>query len=255
MALQNESKINQLMREWPSSAIYLSKWMKENGFSDQLISWYKKSGWIEPIGAGAFVRKGSEFNWFSAVYALQQQAGIRLHPGGRAALALQGQSHYLELGQQQVILFGPLGTHLPKWFRDYHWNAKVNLITTSFLPVGLGLVPVKENSFEIEVSSPARAIMECLYLAPERFDLVECYQLMEGLNNPRPDEVSHLLEYCSSVKVKRLFLYMAEKAGHSWLDYINRGFIDLGKGKRHLVKDGVYIAKYGITVPKEIASS
>lgn len=153
------------------------------------------------------------------------------------------------------MLFGPLGTHLPKWFRDYRWDAKISLVTTSFLPASLGLEPVKENSFEVEVSSPARALMECLYLAPERFDLMECYQLMEGLNNPRPDDVRDLLESCSSVKVKRLFLYMAEKAGHSWLEYVNKEFIDLGKGKRHLVKDGVYISKYGITVPKEIASS
>jgi hypothetical protein len=27
--------------------------------------------------------------------------------------------------------------------------------------------------------------MECLYLAPEKQELAECYQLMEGLNNLR----------------------------------------------------------------------
>jgi len=67
---------------------------------------------------------------------------------------------------------------------------------------------------DIEVSSPERSIMECLYLAPERMDLVECYQIMKGLVNLRPGLAQELLERCRSVKVKRLFLFMAEKTGH-----------------------------------------
>lgn len=42
------------------------------------------------------------------------------------------------------------------------------------------------------------------------------FELMEGLNNLRPNQVQDLLEKCESVKVKRLFLYLAEKAGHEW---------------------------------------
>jgi hypothetical protein len=54
------------------------------------------------------------------------------------------------------------------------------------------------------------------------------------------------------VKVKRLFMYMAEKAGHSWFTYIDLKNIDLGKGKRSIVKNGVYNAKYQITIPREL---
>lgn len=63
--------------------------------------------------------------------------------------------------------------------------------------------------------------MECLYLAPEKQQLLECYEMMEGLNNLRPNLVQQLLEACQSVKVKRLFLYMAEKSGHDWVKYLN----------------------------------
>ena len=77
---------------------------------------------------------------------------------------------------------------------------------------------------------------------------------MEGLNNLRPDTVQQLLEACSSVKVKRLFLYMAEKAQHPWLNYLDLQKIDLGKGNRSLVEKGVYVSKYKITVPKELAA-
>jgi len=94
--------------------------------------------------------------------------------------------------------------------------------------------------------------MECLYLAPLKQELTECYELMEGLNNLSPKQVQTLLEICQSVKVKRLFLYMAEKAQHSWFKQLDVTKVDLGKGKRSIVKSGVLIDKYGITVPKEL---
>jgi len=75
---------------------------------------------------------------------------------------------------------------------------------------------------------------------------------MEGLNNLRPDLIQKLLEECMSVKVKRLFLYMAEKAGHTWVSCLNLERVDLGIRKRALVKKGVYVPKYQITVPAEL---
>lgn len=67
----------------------------------------------------------------------------------------------------------------------------------------------------------------------------------------RPQTVQELLEQCTSVKVKRLFLYLAEKAGHEWAKYLDLSKVDLGKGKRALVKGGEYVTKYQMTVPKE----
>jgi hypothetical protein len=76
---------------------------------------------------------------------------------------------------------------------------------------------------------------------------------MEMLNGLRPNLLQQLLEENNSVKVKRLFLYMAEKAGHSWFNDLNLERIDLGKGKRSNVKDGVYDPKYQITIPRDLA--
>jgi hypothetical protein len=67
----------------------------------------------------------------------------------------------------------------------------------------------------------------------------------------RPDKVQLLLELCSSVKVKRLFLYMAEKQNHFWFNDLDLDKINLGAGKRMIVKNGVLDAKYQITVLKE----
>jgi hypothetical protein len=78
---------------------------------------------------------------------------------------------------------------------------------------------------------------------------------MEGLNNLRPSSIQNLLEKCTSVKVKRLFLYLADKVGHEWFSFINLDNFDLGSGKRSIVAGGVYVSKYQITVPKELDSA
>ena len=122
------------------------------------------------------------------------------------------------------------------------------------LPEDMGLSDEKEREFTFKASSAERAILECLHLAPKSFDLVECYQIMEGLTNLRPKLVQQLLEACTSIKAKRLFLFMAEKAGHQWLQYLDVSKVNLGAGARSLIDGGTYIAKYKITVPKELAA-
>ena len=56
--------------------------------------------------------------------------------------------------------------------------------------------------------------------------------------------MQQLLENCTSVKVKRLFLYLAEKSDHEWVKFLNKEIIDLGKGKRSFAKKGVYVPQY-----------
>jgi hypothetical protein len=71
---------------------------------------------------------------------------------------------------------------------------------------------------------------------------------MEGFTTLRPKLVSELLECCNSIKVKRLFLFLAEHYNHTWVRSISK--VDLGSGKRLVVKNGCFDRKYGITVPK-----
>lgn len=51
------------------------------------------------------------------------------------------------------------------------------------------------------------------------------------------------------IKVKRLFLYMAERHQHPWLAQIQTARITPGTGKRVLIKHGVLDPQYQITVP------
>jgi len=57
-----------------------------------------------------------------------------------------------------------------------------------------------------------------------------------------------LLESCSSVKGKRLFLYYAREASHSWYPALDRSRINLGAGKRELVKGGKLDKEFLLTV-------
>jgi len=192
-------------------------------------------------------------DYLGGIYALQAQLGSTVHPAGKTALELQGKAHYLKQSTKRVQLFGGVGENLPLWFKKQDWGAVLECNLTSFLPPAIGLIEIEHKSFKVKVSSPARAVMECLYLAPRLQPLVEVYELMEGLNNLRPRLVQQLLEQCTSIKVKRLFLYMADKAGHDWFDYLDMNKVNQGAGKRSIAENGVYDPKYKITVPKELA--
>ena len=252
MSTDNKLKINQLLSTNPPGIVFLSSWLVQQGYSLDLQKRYRKSDWLTSIGTGAMIRSGQDVTYEGAIYALQKQAGLFVHPGGKTALALLGKAHYLEMAQKKVTLFGGADERLPAWFLNHDWGLQLEYHSSSFLPPDLGLTEIERKTFSIKISNAPRAMMECLYLAPKQQELLECFQLMEGLNNLRPKQVQQLLEACSSIKVKRLFLYLAEKANHSWFQYLDVTKIDLGKGKRSIIKDGVYNSKYKITIPKEL---
>ncbi|MBE2191089.1 MAG: type IV toxin-antitoxin system AbiEi family antitoxin [Alphaproteobacteria bacterium] len=251
MTTSNESKINKILQAAPPGTVLMSSWLASQGYSLDLQKYYKKSNWLTSLGTGASIRTGDKVDYFGGLYALQTQAGLSVHVGGRTALSLMGRGHYVDFSGGRTVLFGGAKEKLPMWFRKYDWGTRIDYYATSFMPENIGLVDLGRPGFTVKVSSAARAIMECLYLAPQNQELFECYELMEGMNDLRPQSVQELLENCSSVKVKRLFLYLAEKLKHDWLEFVDLSNVDLGSGTRSLVKNGVYIDKYKITVPKE----
>ena len=87
---------------------------------------------------------------------------------------------------------------------------------------------------------------------PLNESLTECYEIMEGLSTLRPLTTQTVLDSSKSVKANRLFLYLAEKADHAWFKHIKTEKIQLGSGKRSIIRGGAYNAKYLITVNKEL---
>ncbi|MDG5800783.1 type IV toxin-antitoxin system AbiEi family antitoxin [Marinilabiliaceae bacterium ANBcel2] len=253
MTTNNKTYLKSLFRLLQPGCVVTVDWLEKNGINRNLQNYYLKSGWLEAIGRGAYKKPGDTVEWQGALNAIQKQTETKVHIGGLSALTLQGFSHFLRMSNETLYLFSPLKTKLPKWFVDYDWKLDVQHYQSSFLPSDSGIKEMEQKQIFLNVSTPERAIMECLYLAPQKLDLVECYQIFEGLVNLKPKLVTELLNDCNSVKVKRLFLYMAEKANHQWFPFLKADQISIGTGNRMLAEKGVYIPKYSLSVPKELA--
>ncbi len=253
MTTQNETKLKTLIKSIKPGTVVLASWLEGKGISRNLLSYYLRSGWLEPVGRGAYIRTGDNVDWKGGLIAMQEQAGTDVHVGALSALTLQGLSHYFRLGKEILFLFSPYKTRLPKWFEDYNWQTQLFHQQTSFLPKDVGITNYSDNNLSIKISSPERSILECLYLSPKMLDLMECYHLMENMVNLKPKLLQELLENCDSYKVNRLFLFLAEKARHQWLDFMDTSKIKLGNGNRRLTENGTYVAKYQLTIPKELA--
>ena len=247
-----DNKLNKLLQDIPKGAVILSSWLTSKGYSHSLQHRYLKSHWLESIGSGAFKRENDEITVFGALHALQFQSNKYIHLGGISALGLLGFAHYIKMSEKSYSFYAQTGFKLPEWFKkNEEWKGH-QLFCSSFLPPQLGIIDYNLGNFKIKISTPLRALMECLEIAPKNFDLEEVYLIMEGLTSLNPMEIQKLLESCTSIKVKRLFLYYSEVSNHTWFKYLNIDKINLGAGKRSMVKDGIYNEKYMITVPQKI---
>ena len=83
----------------------------------------------------------------------------------------------------------------------------IKYMTTSFLGDELlGVETMAVNQHDVLVSSPERAILECLNLPDASSSLLDIYYIMEGMTTLRPKLIQTLLEVFTSQKVTRLFI-------------------------------------------------
>src|SRR5262245_32397156 len=138
MSTERTTKINQLLNEQPPGVVFQSSWLVKHGYTPELQKRYRKSQWLESIGSGAMIRAGEHVTYEGAVYALQKQTSLTIHPGGKTALALAGRSHYLDLSPTKVFLFGTRSETLPSWFEKHDWGVSIDYHPTTFLPPSTG---------------------------------------------------------------------------------------------------------------------
>ena len=117
---------------------------------------------------------------------------------------------------------------------------------------GLVVQPWGHWHWPLTLSSPERAILELLDELPNHETFHQADMLMEGMATLSPRRLQKLLEICRSVKVKRLFLFFADRHPHAWVKRLDKDAITLGTGKRMLVKGGKLNKAYQITVPEEM---
>ena len=252
MSAPATSKLNRLLQAIPKGAVVTTPRLLELGVSPQLARKYIDSGWLTRLGHGAFARAGDQTDWAGGLWALQKGLGLSVHVAGRTALELLGRSHYVLLGvNQEITLVSDGREQLPAWFTRQPWAARVMHRCVSLFEViaDEAASSLDCGDFMVTASSPERAIVEAMHLATGNPQVAHACLLMDGLNTLRPAVVQVLLEGCRSVKAKRLFLWSAETAGHAWVDSLDLGPIDLGRGKRQIYQVGKLDRKYQITVP------
>jgi len=278
MGSQDRGKVNQLAGLLDEGLLASTSWLEEHGYSRPLLGKYVEGGWLEAPARGVYRRPGPPLKWQHVVASLQLLHESYMHVGGKTALVQRGLGHYVQMGgKETILLYGP--DVLPSWVNKLGLEERFTARPDAMLgalrarrdrhgalsdfhdqPLGakkldeLGLREVSWGAWDWKLlfSSEERAILELLQDVPARESVYEADVLMQGLVNLRPQRVMGLLKACKSVKVKRLFLALAERHGHAWFKHLDQDKLDLGRGKRMLVAGGKLHPKYLVTLPADL---
>jgi len=256
MAMQNKGKLNQLQELLPEGLLADAAWLSRKGYSTALRSQYVSAGWLTQPVRGVYRRAHGTASWQQAVVSLQTHLLSDAVPvvGGRTALELQGYGHYLPQDEREVYFYG--NRKPPNWLTKLPLDAVFVFRKDGTLfrndPVTTGTTSVPWKDWPLTLSTPERAVLQLLDELPARESFHQVDKLFEGLANLSPHRLQKLLADCKSVKVKRLFFFFADRHRHGWLKHLNKKKVDLGSGKRVLVKDGKLDPAYQITLPEEL---
>jgi len=249
-------KINRIFTEWKDGEIHTISWFEGYEISRPLIFKYLNRGLIEKLGGGAYAKANGELNWQAGIIAAQAELKIPIHVSGRSALELLGVSHYLSLGPRPIIYIAVREKiKIPIWLRKHDWKVDFQFSVSRLINREIGLTEHKNQHSELIISTRERAILELI----EKVDLSDSFEILdnyfEGLTNIRSKLTQELLENCNSIKVKRIFLFMAVKFQLPILKKLNLKKINLGSGKRVVALNGRLDKNFNITVPKSIDES
>ena len=238
----------------PEGQLANRRWLRLQGFHRPRVDSFLRSGKIEAVARGVYRRPGPPLKWEHVVFSLNEM-GYPVRVGGRTALEMQGLAHYLPMGKpQRIDLYGQ--SKLPGWLNVFQESFRFEVRTRKLfdeLPdAWIHHRPFGAWDWPIPYSTPEMAMLEMLAGVRDAAGFSLAEKFFESAVNLRPEIVQSLLLSCSQVKAKRLFLWFADRHGHAWRERLSTEGIDLGRGKRMLVKGGTYDANYQITVPREM---
>lgn len=259
MAMQNKDMNKPdtvlLSTALPDGLVVNRKWFKEKGFDRTAVDYYVRSGKLVRVGRGAYRRPGPSLKWEHIVYSLQE-SGCSVHVGGRSSLDLQGIAHYLPMGGMQTVeLYGI--NKLPGWLSGSGSAAKISARGSGGfdkLPDdALTAIPFGHWDWPLNFATMELALFELLDDVHDEsgFSLADTY--FQSATVLRPKMLNSLLQDCKRIRTKRLFLWYADRHQHQWLKKIYKDTVDIGSGKRMIVKGGVLDKTYNITVPRSMA--
>lgn len=253
--INNEQSIKRLEQVLLDGQVVNRKWLQGKGYERFTIDYYIRSGKLESVSRGIYRRPGPPLKWEHLVYSLQE-LGTALHIGGQSALELQGFTHYLSLGSEKnlVTLYGK--DKISAWINNIDEKIKF----TAFTQKGFSKLP--ENSittmtfghwdWKISLSTVELALFELLTQVKDEADFLVVDKYFESATILRPLLLNKLLQESTHIQTKRLFMWFLDRHSHQWVDKIDRDNINLGSGKRTIIKGGAFDKKYNITVPREM---
>lgn len=202
------------------------------------------------LSKGVMYRTGDRLSAYTALSCYNMQLGKKFRVAAHSALELFGFNHYVPMGKPMLMVAHDK-QRVPEWMRLDVFDRVIKPFSTDTFSEVQTTRIVKDET-NLLVSTPEQAFLECLLLVPQQYSYMDLFYIMEQLTTLRPEKLQLLLETTKSLKVKRMFLYMSEKAGHYWYNALDTSRIKLGTSKLQLVKNGVYVSKYKITVPKDL---
>lgn len=244
----------------PESMIVTRNWLIEKASLDKhAIDNLVKSEQLKSLWKGLYTRGNVQLSWQTMVYTLQTVMKTDYVVGGVSALELKGFSHYLPVAKKDTIhLYG--NDKLPIWTNKLSENIAFVRHTRNELFSGMereisgkytSSVYWKEGFKDLIISCPERACLEMLNDVPRKISFEHADQLIQGMTSLSPRTLQCLLEACTNVKVKRLFLWFASRHNYTWFSKLDTEHISLGSGNRVIAKQGTLDKKYKITVPKD----
>ena len=243
----------------PISMVATKPWLLDQGLNLHFVDNAIRSRTLLPLASGVYVLYEKSVRWPGVVASLQRMSEKPIHVGGLTALDLAGLTHFLLTGSEvRVHIFSE--SPLPSWINRIPLAARFERHSTLRLwPESVMTNPrfLREYSWQdglppIAYSCPEKALLEVLTEVPSAVSFEHADALMQGLSNLSPKKIDALLRTCRSIKVKRLFLWLAERNGHPWYKRLEPTEYDLGSGKRVLAQHGRLHARWAITVPKEM---
>jgi len=229
--------------------LLLTPYLKRHGISKSHVQNYVRSGWLEVVYGGVYKKPNKTISWSSALSALQYQQASSLHLSGLSSLANQGLSHYLTMGNETVQLNSIKAIRPPKWLFSQNWQIEYKCSKVLGKVEQNDLIELTANNQTIKSSVIELAVLEVLEKVTDESSFIFASELFQGLTSLRPRKIQSLLERSSSVKVKRLFLFLAHYYQHPWLKRLDESKVELGSGNRQIVKGGYVDRQYKITVP------
>lgn len=252
MSIESTNKLNRLLQQGNPGGVYISAWLKRSGYSDQLVDKYRRSGWLTALSKGVMYRTGDKLESYMVLESCNWQLEKNFRIAAHSALERWGFNHFVPMGKPILMIGHPKQEAIPDWLKNGEFDYTMRFFSTETFAAPQIAAPYNMDYPHLQESTPEQAFLECLLLAPKHYSYMDLFYIMEQLTTLRHSVLQNLLENTASLKVKRMFLYMAEKAGHDWFFSLDIGKIELGSAKHMLVEGGVYVPKYKITVPKEL---